>query len=122
MTHVNAVAVTAVMEKKPIWPNQVFLTLSGDEAAQETTLLDIVEDTALTGTVVDAATVSEERRRSPLASASWRGLVVMAVVAALIALATGISAHAIASAQDRSGDMALMRALGLSRVNAMVAL
>jgi hypothetical protein len=121
MTHVNAVAVTAVKEKKPIWPNQVFLTLSGDEAAQETTLLGIVEDTALTGTVVDAATVSEERRRSPLASASWRGLVVMAVVAALIALATGISAHAIASAQDRSGDMALMRALGLSRVNAMVA-
>jgi predicted lysophospholipase L1 biosynthesis ABC-type transport system permease subunit len=121
MAHVNAVAATAAKEKKPIWPNQVFLTLSGDEAEQETTLSGIVEDPALTGNVVDAATVLEERRRSPLASASWRGLVVMAVVAALIALATGISAHAIASAQDRSGDMALMRALGLSRASAMVA-
>ena len=121
MAHVNAVAVTATKEKKPIWPNQVFLTLAGDEVEQETTLSGIEDDTALTGEIVDAVSVLGERQRSPLASASWRGLVVLAVVAALIALATGISAHAIASAQDRSGDMALMRALGLSRVSAMVA-
>ena len=118
--HVNVAAVAAVSAKKPIWPNQVFLTLSQDETERGTALATILEDAQLTGTIVDAAAVLEERQRSPLASASWRGLVVLAVGAALLALATGIAAHAIASAQDRAGDMALVRALGLSRIRALV--
>ncbi len=120
MAHVNAVAVTAAKEKKPIWPNRVFLTLSDDPDEQMTALSAIEEDPQLHGDLISAAALLSERQRSPLASASWRGLVLLAVVAAVLSLGTGIAAYAISSAQDRAGDMALFRALGLSRLGALV--
>ena len=122
LAHVNAIAVTAAKEKKPVWPNHVFLALSDDADERAMALSTIEEDPRLRGEVVDAAAVLDERQRSPLASAGWRGLVILAVIAALLALGTGIAAHAIASARDRAGDMALLRALGLSRLGALVSL
>ncbi|MDA1095777.1 MAG: ABC transporter permease [Chloroflexi bacterium] len=114
LAHVNAVNVG-----KPVWPNEAFVSLTSNEIERTVALELLSGTTGNRNVVIDSAMVLSSRSRSPLASASWRGLVALAVGAALVALATGFAAHAIAAAQIQTRDMALLRALGLGRRSAL---
>ncbi len=112
--HVNAVSVT-----KKLWPNRVFLSLP-DVPEQRTAIVDtIVNDERYTGEVVDRIAIQEETQQSPLASAGWRGMTIIAVFAGIGALLIGVAAHAAGAASDRARDNAVLRALGVPRFTAL---
>ena len=113
--HVNAVSVT-----NKLWPNRVFLSLP-DVPEQKTAILDsIVNDERYTGEVVDRIAIQEETQQSPLASAGWRGMTLIALFAGIGALLIGVAAHAAGAASDRARDNAVLRALGVPRFTALV--
>ena len=114
LAHVNAVNVG-----KPVWPNEVFVSLTSSEPERTAALAMLPGSSGNDDVVIDAAMVRSLRARSPLASASWRGLVALAVGSAFVALATGFAAHTIGEAKSRTRDMALLRALGLGRTSAL---
>jgi hypothetical protein len=114
LAHANSINVG-----RPVWPNQALLGLSDDPAQRQAALSAIASAPGLTGNVIDREVLRQERQRSPLASAGWRGLAVLAVAASLLALTLGVAAHAAGVAQDRKVDMAVLRSLGLRRVHAL---
>ncbi len=113
--HVNAVSVT-----NKLWPNRVFLSLP-EAPEQRTAILDfIVNDERYTGEVVDRIAIQEETQQSPLASAGWRGMTLIALFAGIGALLIGVAAHAAGAASDRARDNAVLRALGVPRFTALI--
>ncbi len=113
--HVNAVSVT-----KKLWPNRVFLSLPA-APDERTAILDaIVNDERYSGEVVDRIAIQEETQQSPLASAGWRGMTLIALIGGIGALAVGVAAHAAGAASDRARENAVLRALGVARVTALV--
>ena len=112
--HVNAVSVT-----NKLWPNQVFLSLP-DAPEQRAAIVDtIVNDERYSGQVVDRIAIQEETQQSPLASAGWRGMTLIALVVGIGALLIGVAAHAAGAASDRARDNAVLRALGVPRFTAL---
>ena len=113
--HVNAVSVTT-----KLWPNRVFLSLP-DTPERRTAILDgIVNDDRYSGEVFDRIAIQEEAQQSPLASAGWRGMTLIALIAGIGALAIGVAAHAAGAASDRARENAVLRALGVPRFSALV--
>jgi putative ABC transport system permease protein len=112
--HLNAVNVG-----RDVWPNETFLDFSDDPLAREAALAAIESNDTLSGEIIDQQELRDQSRRSPLASAGWRGLTVLAVVASIVALLLGVTAHGIAAAQERTLDMAVLRALGFARRRAL---
>ena len=113
--HVNAVSVV-----NKLWPNRVFLSLPAEPELRMTTLDSIVSDERYTGAVTDRIAIQEETQQSPLASAGWRGMTVIALIAAVGSLLIGIAAHAAGAAADRARENAVLRALGVPRFSALV--
>ena len=112
--HVNAVSVI-----NKLWPNRVFLSLP-DAPEQRAAIVDtIVNDERYSGEVIDRITIQEETQQSPLASAGWRGMTVIALLAGIGALLIGVAAHAAGAASDRARDNAVLRALGVPQLTAL---
>lgn len=112
--HVNAVSVT-----NKLWPNRVFLSLP-DAPEQRAAIVDtIVNDERYSGQVVDRIAIQEETQQSPLASAGWRGMTLIALIAGIGSLLIGVAAHAAGAASDRARDNAVLRALGVPRFTAL---
>ena len=112
--HVNAVSVT-----NKLWPNRVFLSLPAAPEQRMTILDTIVNDERYTGEIVDRIAIQEETQQSPLASAGWRGMTLIALFAGIGALLIGVAAHAAGAASDRARDNAVLRALGVPRFTAL---
>ena len=113
--HVNAVSVT-----DKLWPNRVFLSLS-DTVEERASILDrIVNDERYAGDVTDRLAIQQETQQSPLASAGWRGMTLIALLAGIAALVVGVAAHAAGSASDRARENAVLRALGTPRLTALI--
>jgi ABC-type antimicrobial peptide transport system permease subunit len=64
--------------------------------------------------VVDLLTVSEELAADPLTKAGWNALLGMSFVVVLLVSAFGFMVHAYVTYQDRVGEFALLRTIGLS--------
>lgn len=113
--HVNAVSVT-----NELWPNRVFLSLPAASEQRMAILDTIVNDERYSGEVVDRIAIQEETQQSPLASAGWRGMTLIALFAGIGALLIGVAAHAAGAASHRARDNAVLRALGVPQLTALV--
>ena len=116
LNHMNAVSVTNEAQ-----PNRVFVALPDDPESRAAVLERIENRGALQGAVTDRIALQEEMLRSPLASAGWRGMTLIALIAAIAAMALGVAAHAAGTASGRAHEMAVLRALGLPRRTAILA-
>ena len=114
--HVNSVSVT-----RKVWPNRVFLSLPETPERKAAILAGIESNERLSGDVTDRIAIQEETQRSPLASAGWRGMTLIALVVGIAALAMGVAAHAAGAVSDRARENAVLRALGVARFTALVA-
>ncbi len=113
--HVNAVSVI-----NKLWPNRVFLSLPDASEPRMAIVETIVNDERYSGEMIDRITIQEETQQSPLASAGWRGMTVIALLAGIGALLIGVAAHAAGAASDRARDNAVLRALGVPQLTALV--
>ncbi len=116
LNHMNAVSVTNEAQ-----PNRVFLGLPDDPESRAAVFERIENKDRLQGTVIDRIELQEEMQRSPLASAGWRGMTVLALAAAIAALALGVAGHAAGITSGRAHEMAVLRAVGLPRRTAIIA-
>ena len=64
--------------------------------------------------IVDRITISEELAADPLTKAGWNALLGLSFVVVLVISAFGFMVHAYVTYQDRVGEFALLRTIGLS--------
>lgn len=95
--------------------NEVWVRTEPGEIRSVASLLQdgLGEDISTDG-VVDRVTVSENLAADPLTKAGWNALLGMSFVVVLVISAFGFMVHAYVTYEDRVGEFALLRTIGLS--------
>ncbi|MFN8535281.1 MAG: FtsX-like permease family protein [Dehalococcoidia bacterium] len=95
---------------RPVYPNEVFLDVSGDGA--------VLEDVGVRGLaareVLSVDGLLSEASNDPLVAAGWSGILTLAFLAALLLSLVGFLVQSVLVLQRRIVEFAILRTMGLS--------
>ena len=102
--------------RPPTGPNEVWIS-GGDGPVDAETVSNVLRDAGVSiRSVHDAPTIVASRVDRPLVNAGWGGLLVLLFLAIAIASASGLLLFSRLDARERQTEFALLRTLGISRV------
>ncbi len=97
-----------------IYPNEAWLTLTGDTEQRQATLDSISRGNYGARKLYDREAMISDLRSDPLAGAGWSGTLIIAFLGVVLVSSLGFIVYNYLSAQGRQLDFAILRTLGFS--------